>query len=226
MSNLNIASLNITNPINITNNKKTDLFNISNSAPTLYNHNKNDVNKNDFDYNNLNYSIFADSSESINSDFSINESKNFNKINTLKNNLKINLKWVDSNLITNCQLCSSQFGFLWRKHHCRICGGVFCSNCCIKHIIIPSHLLDVPKHEDKYKVKLSNTYRWLFNGDKQLVCNICNEKVNELLKVEHLIKIFYYLNLKELYIVLQISKDYYNAAFYYINKFRNINIHF
>lgn len=30
---------------------------------------------------------------------------------------------------SHCQGCSSQFTFINRKHHCRRCGGIFCSNC-------------------------------------------------------------------------------------------------
>lgn len=230
---IDILKQNMSNPINI-NNKKYGIDTIySSSAPNMSdtkpsNPDKpSDILSNNLVISDLNYSIFIDSTESLNSlsnDFNTDVSNNTNNLTNklINSNLKINLKWVDSNLINNCQLCSCQFGFLWRKHHCRICGGVFCSNCCNKYIDIPTHLLDIPKHEDKYKVILSNTYRWLFNGDKQLVCNNCHNKVNELLKVEHLIKILYYLTLKELYTVSQTSKDYYNASLYYINKFRNI----
>lgn len=30
---------------------------------------------------------------------------------------------------SHCQGCSSQFTFINRKHHCRRCGGIFCSSC-------------------------------------------------------------------------------------------------
>ena len=30
----------------------------------------------------------------------------------------------------NCINCDSKFTFLRRRHHCRACGQVFCSNCC------------------------------------------------------------------------------------------------
>ncbi|KAK1368452.1 (3S,6E)-nerolidol synthase 2 [Heracleum sosnowskyi] len=30
---------------------------------------------------------------------------------------------------SHCQGCSSQFTFIHRKHHCRRCGGIFCSSC-------------------------------------------------------------------------------------------------
>ncbi|KAF3451624.1 hypothetical protein FNV43_RR07719 [Rhamnella rubrinervis] len=30
---------------------------------------------------------------------------------------------------SHCQGCSSQFTFIYRKHHCRRCGGLFCNSC-------------------------------------------------------------------------------------------------
>ncbi|KAM7262547.1 hypothetical protein ACFE04_000230 [Oxalis oulophora] len=30
---------------------------------------------------------------------------------------------------SHCQGCSTQFSFIHRKHHCRRCGGIFCSTC-------------------------------------------------------------------------------------------------
>ncbi|CAN0852538.1 RUN and FYVE domain-containing protein 1 [Linum grandiflorum] len=30
---------------------------------------------------------------------------------------------------THCQGCASQFTFIYRKHHCRRCGGIFCGTC-------------------------------------------------------------------------------------------------
>lgn len=37
--------------------------------------------------------------------------------------------WVSDRNVLNCPGCDRGFGFLLRKHHCRICGKVFCSRC-------------------------------------------------------------------------------------------------
>lgn len=35
---------------------------------------------------------------------------------------------ADSNK-SNCRICNSAFGTFLRRHHCRLCGGIFCESC-------------------------------------------------------------------------------------------------
>jgi hypothetical protein len=45
-------------------------------------------------------------------------------------------KWVPDKDVTNCFKCDSRFNKLYRwKHHCRICGKIFCSPCCEFYIM-------------------------------------------------------------------------------------------
>ena len=37
--------------------------------------------------------------------------------------------WVDDKLVHHCTHCRSMFTFLFRKHHCRSCGNIFCDPC-------------------------------------------------------------------------------------------------
>ncbi|KAJ4977394.1 hypothetical protein NE237_002500 [Protea cynaroides] len=37
---------------------------------------------------------------------------------------------------SHCQGCSSQFTFINRKHHCRRCGGLFCSSCTQQRMVL------------------------------------------------------------------------------------------
>jgi hypothetical protein len=43
-----------------------------------------------------------------------------------------------------CNGCNASFGKLKRKHHCRLCGLVFCSACCSKKAPVPSRGEDRP----------------------------------------------------------------------------------
>ncbi|XP_077981163.1 uncharacterized protein LOC144436289 [Glandiceps talaboti] len=38
--------------------------------------------------------------------------------------------WVPDLEAPNCMMCATKFTFTKRRHHCRACGKVFCSNCC------------------------------------------------------------------------------------------------
>ena len=178
----------------------------------------NDTNETkDFNSNELNYSIYNDLKDNK---ISLGTSPDTNPIS--KFHPKSNDKWVDATLIYKCQNCDINFGLLTRKHHCRACGGVYCYKCCDKYIIIPNKLIKIPNQDQTYKSLLSNSYRWLFNKDKQLVCTDCDHKIKDLKEIEHLIKIFNHLDLKTLYTVSQVSKIYNKAAQYYIIKFRDI----
>ena len=43
-----------------------------------------------------------------------------------------------SKCIKNVYKCKCAFGMFNRKHHCRVCGRVFCANCADKWGVIPS----------------------------------------------------------------------------------------
>jgi hypothetical protein len=34
--------------------------------------------------------------------------------------------------VQECMDCKAQFSFLNRRHHCRLCGGIFCGKCTTK----------------------------------------------------------------------------------------------
>jgi len=162
----------------------------------------------------LNYSVYIDDKITLSTS---PESSEFRQLYP-----KTNDKWVQSKLISSCQHCSQEFGFLTRKHHCRACGGVFCYYCCNIYIKIPKLLLKLPESASNYKSLISISYRKFFNVDEELVCIDCNTKIKSLEKVNILIKIFYHLDLQSLYKVAVISKDYATAAQHLMIGFRDI----
>lgn len=162
----------------------------------------------------LNYSVYMDDKITLSSSPESSEYRNLYP--------RTNDKWVQSKLINSCQHCSTEFGFLTRKHHCRACGGVFCYSCCNLYIKIPKFLLKLPESSSNYKSILSISYRKFFNSDEELVCIDCNNKIKSLEKVNILIKIFFYLDLKTLYSMALVSKDYATAAQHYMIRFRDI----
>jgi hypothetical protein len=42
------------------------------------------------------------------------------------------VQWRPDDTTTNCGDCEEAFTFLKRRHHCRVCGDIFCSDCCQK----------------------------------------------------------------------------------------------
>lgn len=43
--------------------------------------------------------------------------------------LSTEVVWQPDNSVTKCPICNKSFGLLFRRHHCRKCGRVVCSNC-------------------------------------------------------------------------------------------------
>ena len=68
------------------------------------------------------------------------------------------LKWMDDTETDVCLSCSSFFGLMLRKHHCRCCGQIFCSSCLI--------WMKIPKYIECPKPK---TEKWI-NSESDYVC--------------------------------------------------------
>lgn len=77
-------------------------------------------------------------------------------------------KPTPDHLVNNCQKCNLSFNMLNRKHHCRMCGKIFCHTCSQYKEIIPDFYL-----EKSQPVK---------------ICYSCRENLYELKKAEKLIR--------------------------------------
>lgn len=135
---------------------------------------------------------------------------------------KLTELWVDSSLVKKCQKCSIQFGIITRQHHCRACGLVFCTGCCNKFVDIPQDLVNRPETDGGIKSFISTAYKKWFNGTKELVCGDCYTKINNLMKIKHLIKLFECLDLDTLFKIRLVCHDWYNAVVHHLSRFRNI----
>lgn len=146
---------------------------------------------------------------------------------------KYNEKWVDSSLVSKCQLCNKNFdfssqigqiinkiGFFSGKHHCRACGCVFCNDCCKKYIIIPN-FIKKPKEDYSIKQHLINLYKQR-NTHKSLVCDECFRKIKNLDSNTFNLLVAEFFDLKTLYNMMTVNKKWYNACIHFLSKFRGI----
>ncbi|KAL8676752.1 MAG: hypothetical protein Q9186_006753 [Xanthomendoza sp. 1 TL-2023] len=56
-------------------------------------------------------------------------------------------RWQADSEVTRCPICSTNFGFWYRKHHCRKCGRVVCANCSPHRITIPRQFIVQPPQD-------------------------------------------------------------------------------
>lgn len=123
--------------------------------------------------------------------------------------------WVSDYSVKFCYKCKSEFGFLTRKHHCRVCGRIFCYKCSSQHVLIPDTIPCVPQVITSGKVIYKTPQR---------VCNICSERITTYCRIENLITIMRLLplDIKDIKIVAQVSREWNRVANVLLQEFREI----
>jgi 1-phosphatidylinositol-3-phosphate 5-kinase len=79
--------------------------------------------------------------------------------NATKIDNRLNLQrpiWIPDSSAKGCLSCMEQFTLFNRRHHCRLCGQIFCSKCC-------------------QKISCSEL-RAMGYTDREFVCNICRRQ--------------------------------------------------
>uniref|UniRef100_A0A0N5AZL5 FYVE-type domain-containing protein n=1 Tax=Syphacia muris TaxID=451379 RepID=A0A0N5AZL5_9BILA len=62
-------------------------------------------------------------------------------------------KWLDDTEAVSCNGCKKAFSLMFRKHHCRMCGQIFCASC-------SSHTAEVASNKNPVRV-----------------CNLCYQEI-------------------------------------------------
>lgn len=47
--------------------------------------------------------------------------------------------WKADDAVSSCESCGAVFSLFHRRHHCRCCGGIFCSTCTDQTFVIPTY---------------------------------------------------------------------------------------
>jgi len=128
-------------------------------------------------------------------------------------------KWVDDDSVTKCYNCNTLFSFFVRKHHCRLCGRVYCYYCSNYYIKLPTDIIDkLPDKNIDIKKLLWNT------EDKVRVCSNCNTNTLKLLKIRKIIKVFEICNfdIRDLIILSKFSIEWKQASNFLLTKFKDL----
>ncbi|WPH00880.1 E3 ubiquitin-protein ligase PIB1 [Acrodontium crateriforme] len=86
-------------------------------------------------------------------------------------------RWQPDHEVARCPVCSSEFTFWFRKHHCRKCGRVVCAACSPHRITIPRQYVVQPEpSSSEYLVGFEspdNRNAAFGGGETVRVCNPC-----------------------------------------------------
>ena len=113
--------------------------------------------------------------------------------------------WQDDTKITQCFKCKQNFTLYNRKHHCRICGKIYCYTCCNLFISVPD-FIDVLNQESHKNVR---------------VCSQCNTNVKKQY-INQLLNLFINFDLQIINTLLSVCRAYYIAGIKYIELFKQI----
>jgi phosphatidylinositol kinase/protein kinase (PI-3 family) len=125
------------------------------------------------------------------------------------------LKTIDESHIIHCENCKCTFNMIYRKHHCRSCGKVFCYQCCYKRI-------DVPKEFLSFQQTSIFSLSYFIKDEK--VCDNCYSEIYEYHTCKTLIRFFQITSLEIplLQRCATLSKIWRKAVLFYLSFVREI----
>ena len=143
--------------------------------------------------------------------------KNNNYIKPLCNDDNI---WTEDSSVNSCHNCKDEFTLFFRKHHCRLCGKIFCYNCSNNYVNtnLKTKLIKL----DEYLSECLNDVT-IKEKNKRL-CFQCNKLLININIIAKFIKIFELLSLdmKTIYKLLLVNKNWNKSIIFYLYNFKGI----
>jgi len=169
-----------------------------------------------------------------------------NDYNMVLNNIlpRKTYTWINDDSVKECYSCNNIFDMFYRKHHCRLCGRIFCYKCSNYYIqyytLNKYQLIDREKYLDFYYDVNTNTTNKANNTNKinkinktnnssqtHRICKDCKNIIKKIKKLSKFIKVLELLplDISSYYILSQVNKDYYEASLITLSKIREIQYH-
>lgn len=133
-------------------------------------------------------------------------------------------RWVDDETVHECTECVIPFGMWNRRHHCRVCCQIFCSNCANNFLLVPEEIpLGLPSHGSAPQS----------HKEPARVCNACRERISlHITRRSKLVRyngwsnfvlfIDWVTDIKDLKAVAQVCKEYHAASTDILSRIREI----
>lgn len=93
--------------------------------------------------------------------------------------------WENDTMINNCYICFTEFNFLIRKHHCRLCGRIVCDDKYAERkecsLLVPIQLLLEKLSYLNYSIQVQKHWNSILSSNDDLfvtrICRICKDNV-------------------------------------------------
>ena len=131
--------------------------------------------------------------------------------------------WIPDKKVNRCFKCNSNFNILKRKHHCRLCGRIFCSYC-TKFTTKLNNLVNTttpPQNFNTYYLSYLNPIEY-FNSIR--LCHDCYQDIGIIDKSELYIILFSQIpiTISKLLKLRTVSKEWCSSINYILTTFRSI----
>ena len=129
--------------------------------------------------------------------------------------------WTDDNLVTSCHNCRNKFSLFNRRHHCRLCGKIYCCQCS-EYSIYTDLTGQLIKIDDFLNECLHKPIR--FNNKKR-TCYQCYKILTNINTISNYIKIIDLLkvDIYNIYKLLLVNNLWNKSVLYYLYKFKKLH---
>jgi hypothetical protein len=147
--------------------------------------------------------------------------KTIDKLRKINTEARRVSKWVEDDSVAKCFGCGAAFSFTLRRHHCRLCGRVFCYYCSNYFTRLPLDILN--KIPDRPQSFTELIWGEDLNGPVR-VCATCYSHASKLIRLRKTIKVFELcqFNIRDLAFLGSLSTDWEDASKFLLSKFREI----
>ena len=132
--------------------------------------------------------------------------------------------WVNDDEVIKCYNCKCNFNFLCRKHHCRMCGRIFCNTCSDHYAIIDKRYtqLDIEYPKSNYQDYIGKIFGYI--TDQERVCCTCYIDIERYIKIDEILTFFILCQFTVVNVLKfrLVCRLWYDAVAIYLSDFRNI----
>ena len=137
--------------------------------------------------------------------------------------------WVNDNSVTKCHRCGVAFGFMTRRHHCRMCGRIFCDPCSGVKVVIPERLRTIMPSSPPSLIPGFLSATPASESRPRRVCLSCSKDINDHKKCDKIIEVlglimnsWFQLDNTVMQQLLFVNSSWSKSALFYIKRFHTL----